>query len=100
VNNYQRVGFIPIIDRFSVRILCFNQSPRKNLGLGPAGSSSVPAKNMETVSPGLSGDDPMPWARVSELMIGMLPNYHRKVRYLRHGMVGGHSNIATEYVPS
>jgi len=77
-----------------VRILCFNQSSRKNLGLGPTGSSSVPAKNMKTVSSGLSGDDSLPWARVSELMIGMLLNYHRKVRYLRHEMIEGHFNIA------
>ncbi len=39
-------------------------------------------KKRETVSPGLSSDDPLPWARVSEVMMGMLPNHYRKVRYL------------------
>lgn len=42
----------------------------------------MPIKKRETVSPGLSSDDPLPWARVSEVMMGMLPNHYRKVRYL------------------
>ncbi len=70
--SYQRVRVISIIERFSLQISWINQSSRKNLGFESKESSSMSTKKKEIVSSDLSSNDSLPWARVSELIIGML----------------------------